>query len=94
MKLCTKRVERLLAAKSADDVAALLREAGVKGKPQSFGSCPVACFIRAGGSSWAVVGRGEMQWPEGSRLLGVAMPDHVRAFIQAFDKGAYPELAV
>lgn len=92
--MTAERVERLLAAESADDVAALLREAGAKGRPSSFGSCPVASFIRGGGASWARVGFDFIRYPDGSRLAGVDTPEHVQAFMQKFDNGlAYQELA-
>lgn len=73
---------------TADEVAAFLKEKGIKGNRAAAGSCPVAVYMRSqgGDATAAVFGR------YGNQEYSVHVPDPVYAFIVAFDSGVYPEL--
>ncbi len=81
------------------EVAARLSAAGVSGRPRDPRGCAVAVYLNAvvgadsDVESLAVPGSVVWMRPLRSRIpVCVRLPRSVRAFIAAFDAGAFPEL--
>jgi len=91
-----KKARELLASlgKDARAVALRLARAGAKGRRQACGACPLAAFLamRLGGR-WEAgeAGFAERSWPWRPESLA-ALPAGARAFMEAFDAGAFPDL--
>lgn len=85
-------VPALLAALggTADEVAASLRQLGVKGVPDDPDSCPLAQLMKLGVSTPIVSTRKIFWGPAHECSMHITAP--LLAFVIAFDRGAYPDL--
>jgi hypothetical protein len=76
--------------RTADEVAAGLRAAGVRGRPRESSCCPLAVFLRG-----RLPGR-ELSVGTTHVILGMhgheVMPEGCRDFVLALDHGSYPDL--
>lgn len=90
-----------LRGQGADDVARVLREAGVKGLTENPSACPVHEYLVAGWNNAygdvAEIATGKasisINFNGGARLV-LDCPAPISAFITAFDKHMYPDLEV
>jgi hypothetical protein len=74
---------------TADEVAATLRDLGIRGQRFDGCDCPVARYLADHGHEMAVGSvSAKSQWER------VLLPHPVAHFAMAFDQGAYPELEV
>jgi len=75
---------------TADEVAQVLREKGIKGDPMIACSCPLANFLDQETGDMVhfvtttTIDRG-MDW-------STAIPEPLRQFVLAFDRNGYPDL--
>ncbi len=82
---------------SADDVADALDTGGWRGLRHDAGACPVSLYLTATlpDVRGAAVGTGEATvHPIDGPDEEIDLPPAVATFVEAFDGGAYPELAV
>lgn len=89
---------RTLELPSAADVAVLMAEEGIKGKPYGI-RCPMAKYLRlkVGHDVGAIVGDGDViisvsSDEDGYRSREFKLPTVASMFVSGFDKGEYPEL--
>lgn len=73
---------------TGDEVAATLTTLGVKGQPCSGDRCPVARYLYAEGVVHIGVDRWTLTLPAGP----VNVPAAIAEFVDAFDRGAHPDL--
>lgn len=80
-----------LRKRGADDVAAVLRGAGVKGNRRNCHSCPIAVFVKK------VTGEDDVKVFGMEYLYGgawVDLPRAARAFVKRFDNYQYSDLVL
>lgn len=84
-------VEEALAAlpPTADEVAELFAEIGIKGTPGAGGHCPVANYLK---QEFPADPRPVFYYDAAVGDVFVPAPAHLFAFARAFDDGAYPDL--
>jgi hypothetical protein len=84
-----------LKGKSPDEIAAMMRERGIKGRAGTTQKCPLAVFFNGIQPGKFVVGRSFVMRLSGSHNTQpekMATPHNLVNFLKAFDTGAYPEL--
>lgn len=92
-------VEELIAELpgTPDEIAAHLRELGIKGVKDDSRSCPIASYLifllGARPDDFMVCGPCA-HWYEDLRYHDPVLPLHIRSFITRFDLGYYPDLEV
>lgn len=90
---------------TADDVAATLRDAAIKGRRSNAVQCPVARYLARRVAEHASSTQARVNVHDDATVLvatssahsedlivSVALPDPVLDFIRDFDEGAYPDL--
>ena len=93
----TKRTLALLGTTS-DEIAATLRNKGIKGRRGQHQDCPIYHFLAEQDFAWIVCGAFLYRPPEQPPSLAfcywtqMRLPDCVRTFIARFDDGDFPDL--
>jgi hypothetical protein len=79
---------------SSEQVAASLREKGIKGEPACAEQCPIARLLKSEieDAEWASVSACGLHVGAGDFTAGMATPDHVADFVSDFDLGQFPDL--
>ena len=87
------RLDRLLDCNSADEVANLFRQEGIRGRKDMSHMCPTAVFIRKDGRcSVNVSTDGISIWEHGGIGAWRIRAPHVVAFEEAFHRGEHEEV--
>lgn len=94
MKSELKAALEELKGKTPDEIAALMKERGIKGRPATTQRCPLAMFFNGTHSGRFVIGREFIMRIAGgnSEPEKAPTPKNLSAFVRMFDTGSYPEL--
>lgn len=81
---------------NADQIAALLRSRGIKGRPGTTYKCPLAQFFKLDHPGSFIVGSRFIMRRSSTRANAqpekANTPRNLAAFLQRFDRGEYPDL--
>jgi len=77
---------------TADEIANMMRECKVKGRPATVRMCPIAVYMRQTWGGTYLVGPKNIIWYSHGRLEKMATPKHWTQFINGYDNGDYPDL--
>lgn len=82
-----------LAGKSSDEIAELMRQYGVKGRPGTTTCCPLANLLHEVYGGYYIVGpKCIMKRTSHNRLEKMETPTRLAAFVRKFDQMKYPDL--
>lgn len=75
-----------------DALAQSLLARGIRGQPRHASRCPLAVYLRQEGVQDPHVHAEVLYWTSGGRERSAVLLEPVLGFLQALDRGAYPEL--
>lgn len=78
--------------KTPDDIAAMVKRRGIKGRAGTTYKCPMALLLNGAFTGDYVIGRKYIVRRSGHAIQQVATPKNVAQFVRKFDTGGYPEL--
>ena len=75
-----------------DDIAAMVKRRGIKGRMGTTYGCPMALLLDGQSTGTYVIGRRYIVRRSGRAVEKSRTPDNVRSFVRKFDIGGYPDL--
>lgn len=81
-----------LRGKSPDEIAAMMRRRGIKGRPGTTQKCPLAMFFDGTNAGTFVIGREFIMRTAGKTVERAKTPKNLADFVRRFDIGKYPDL--
>jgi hypothetical protein len=85
-------VLREFQGKSPDDIAAMVKRRGIKGRAGTTYGCPFAMLLNGAHTGAYIIGRKYIVRRSGANIEKVHTPANIKAFVRKFDLAQYPEL--
>ena len=78
--------------KSPDEIAAVVKRRGIKGRMGTTYGCPMALLLGGVSTGEFVIGRRYIVRRSGDKIEKMRTPRQIEQFMRKFDIGGYPEL--
>jgi hypothetical protein len=78
--------------KNADEIAAMVKRRGIKGRMGTTYGCPMALLLNQARHGEFVIGRKYVVRRSGDRIEKQRTPRNIEAFVRKFDIGGYPDM--
>lgn len=78
--------------KSPDDIAAMVKRRGIKGRMGTTHRCPMALLLDGISTGQYMIGRKYIARRSGETIEKARTPENLSTFVRKFDVGGYPDL--